>query len=46
MSSNDYDDFITTMGAIFTVVALLSVVLFGLFFGVAQYEAGALNTWF
>ena len=46
MSSKDYDDFITTMGAIFAAVTFLSVVLFGLFFGVAQYQAGALNNWF
>ena len=46
MSSQDYEDFVTTMGAIFTTVAVLTLVLFALFYGIAQYEAGALNTWF
>lgn len=46
MRRQDYDDFITTMGAIFSAAALLTIVLFALFFGLAQYEAGALNTWF
>jgi hypothetical protein len=45
MASKDYDDFVTTMGVIFTTTAILTVLFFGLYFGIAQYEAGALNTW-
>ena len=40
MASKDYDDFVTTMGIIFSVTTVLSVLLFVLFFGLAQYEAG------
>ena len=46
MSREDYDDLVMTMGAILSATAILTLVLFGLFYGVAQYEAGALNTWF
>ena len=46
MASKDYEDFVTMMGAIFTTTAILTVLLFGLYFGNAQYEAGALNNWF
>jgi len=46
MSPNDFDELVTTVGAILTVTCVLTVLLFGLFFGIAQYEAGVLNTLF
>lgn len=46
MASKDYTDFVNTMGAIFTATAILTLLIFALYYGIAQYEAGALNTWF
>ncbi len=45
-SKEDYENLITTMGIIFSTAAFLTLIFFVLFYGVAQYEAGALNNWF
>ncbi len=46
MADQEFNNFINMMIGIFTATVVLTVVIYGLWYGLAQYEAGALNTWF